>query len=418
MLIKRPADLAAWFRSPVGVAVNALGMTQIIGWGTTIYALAVLGGPIVSDTGWDRTVVFGGLTLGLLVSGAFSSWCGGLIDRRGARGVMSIGAVLNAVGLAAWAWSSSPWAYFAAWALLGVAMRLTLYDAAFAALVQIAPANGRRAIALLTLWGGFASTVFWPVGAALEAWLGWRATCLVFALLNLAVCLPLHWWGLAGREPATARSSATPSTAPPTTERRVTLGARDRPMAMTLLAISTSAYAFIFGAASVHLVALIEASGVALTTAVAIAACKGVAQVAGRLWEILFASRMPAIRLARVPVWLMPAAFVVLIALAGGPLPALVFTLAFGAANGLITIVRGALPLALFGSDGYGRILGVLATPYLMINALAPLAFAVIIERWGYLAGQWLLLAIALLSLVAMEILIAWYERRPERSTS
>lgn len=409
----RLVNFTTWLRSPTGIAVNALGITQIISWGTTLYALAVLGGPIALDTGWDRSIVFGGLTLGLLISGVISSWCGSMIDHRGARGVMAIGSVLNSFGLFALAWAPDKWSYLGAWALLGISMRFTLYDAAFAALVQVAPANGRRAIAFLTLWGGFASTVFWPVGAALEAWLGWRGTCAVFALLNLAACTPLHWWGLARREPPSI-SRATPDQPPAPIESAILEG-RDRLVAMSLFAVSTSAYAFIFGAASAHLVALIEASGVAAATAVAIAASKGIAQVAGRLWEIVFARQMPAIRLARIPVWLMPAAFVILIALAGGPLPALIFTLAFGAANGLITIVRGALPLALFGREGYGKILGVLATPYLIINALAPLVFSVVVERWGYLVGQWLLFSFALASLIAMEIMTAWYERRSMR---
>lgn len=397
----RSAAFAAWLRSPTGVAVNSLGVTQIVSWGTTLYALAVLGPPIVADTGWPASLVFGGLSLGLLVSGAISTWTGRLIDTRGARAVMSVGSALNAAGLAAVAFAPGPWWYLAAWLLLGVSMRFTLYDAAFAALVQVTPARGRRAISLLTLWGGFASTVFWPLGHLLEQSLGWRDACLVFAALNLAPCLVLHWVGLARREPEPAPA---PDEAPAVPVQGMLAG-RERMLAIVLFSLATSSYAFIFGAASVHLVALIEASGVAAATAVGLASLKGVAQVGGRLWEILFASGMRPLNLARVPVWLMPLAFVVLITLAGGVVPALVFTLCFGAANGLVTIVRGALPLALFGTAGYGRILGVLATPYLLINALAPLAFAMIIEAGGYVLGQWVLFACALLSLLAMEVL-------------
>ena len=182
-------------------------------------------------------------------------------------------------------------------------------------------------------------------------------------------------------------------------------------MAIVLFSIATSSYAFIFGAASVHLVGLIEASGVAAATAVAIASVKGIAQVGGRIWEIVFASNMKPINLARVPVWLMPLAFVILIAISGGIGPALVFTICFGAANGLITIVRGALPLALFGTAGYGEILGLLATPYLLINAIAPVAFAVVIDFGGYTLGQWVLFGFAVVSLIAMEVLAVWYRR-------
>ena len=402
-----------WTCSPTGVAVNSLGITQIVSWGTTLYALAVLGSPISSDTGWSASIVFGGLTIGLLVSGAISTWTGRLIDTRGARAVMTIGSVLNAIGLVALAYSYDPWTYLASWAFLGISMRFTLYDAAFAALVQVTPSNGRRAISFLTLWGGFASTVFWPLGHVLNEAIGWRETCLLFAVLNIVLCLPLHWWGLARREAdAVATAPEAAATSPTADANDGYLRGAERTLAIVLFSFATSSYAFIFGAASVHLVGLIEASGVAVAAAVAIASVKGIAQVGGRVWEIVFARNMRPINLARVPVWLMPLAFVILIAFAGGTGPALLFTIFFGAANGLITIVRGALPLALFGTAGYGEILGLLATPYLLINAVAPLAFAVVIDFGGYALGQWVLFGFAIVSLVAMEGLAIWYSRR------
>jgi MFS family permease len=413
-MMKILRNFLAWTISPMGVAVNALGITQIIAWGTTLYALAVLAKPIMADTGWSASIVFGGLTLGLLVSGAISTWTGALIDKRGARSVMAIGALLNAVGLVALAYSPNVWAYLASWAFLGISMRFTLYDAAFAALVQVTPAKGRRAISYLTLWGGFASTAFWPIGHYLNEAVGWRETCLIFAAINLLACAPLNWWGLARREPEPEPAVADSGQAGAGGSEGGSghLIGTERLIAMVLFSIATSSYAFIFGAASVHLVNLIAASGVALAAAVTLASFKGVAQVGGRLWEIIFARNMQPMHLARVPVWLMPLAFIVLFLFAGGIGPALVFTLCFGAANGLITIVRGALPLSLFGPQGYGQILGILATPYLLINALAPLAFALIIDHGGYVVGQWVLFGFAVLSLVAMEALVIWYERR------
>jgi MFS family permease len=131
---------------PAAHAVVALGITQIIAWGTTLYALGVLGKPIVADTGWSQGVVFGGLTVGLLTSGAVSHWVGRLIDRRGGRAVMAIGSIVMAFGLVLLSLVTHPYAYLAVWVLLGVSMRLCLYDAAFAALVQVAPSRGRRAI--------------------------------------------------------------------------------------------------------------------------------------------------------------------------------------------------------------------------------------------------------------------------------
>ena len=190
----------AFARDPATHAVVALGFTQIIAWGTTLYALGVLGKPIAADTGWSQSLVFGGLTIALLVSSAASTTVGRLIDARGGRQIMCAGSVLIAVGLVALSQVTHPYAYLAAWAFLGLAMRMSLYDAAFAALVQVTPSRGRRAISYLTLFGGFASSAFWPIGHALNGAYGWRTTLLVFAAVNLAICLPLHWLGLARRE--------------------------------------------------------------------------------------------------------------------------------------------------------------------------------------------------------------------------
>src|SRR5215510_3284305 len=237
----------AWLREPATRAVLALGITQIIAWGTTLYALGVLGKPIAEDTGWSQSLVFGGLTIGLLVSAGVSTLVGRSIDRRGGRAVMGLGSLLMAAGLVLLALVQSPSAYLLAWALLGLAMRMSLYDAAFAALVQVTPSRGRRAISYLTLFGGFASSVFWPIGHALNGAYGWRTTLLVFAAINLVVCLPLHWLGLARRETAeqaeqarAAEASPTPATAP--------LEGAARTVAMALFSFIVAASAVVFGA--------------------------------------------------------------------------------------------------------------------------------------------------------------------------
>jgi MFS family permease len=193
----------AWLGGPATHAILALGITQIIAWGTTLYALGVLGKPIAEDTGWSQSLVFGGLTTGLLV---VSTLVGRGVDRSGGRGVMAVGSLLMAVGLTLLALVRSPPAYLLAWAFLGLAMRMCLYDAAFAALVQVTPSRGRRAISYLTLFGGFASSVFWPIAHLLHDAYGWRTTLVIFAALNLLLCAPLHWSGQA-REPAAGPAS-------------------------------------------------------------------------------------------------------------------------------------------------------------------------------------------------------------------
>ena len=408
-----------WFVSPAGVAVTTIGIVQIIVWGTSFYSLGVLAHPVIADTGWSNTLVFAGLTLGLLASSAISTWAGSLIDRVGARTVMTAGCVLLAATLAAVAMSPTVWWYLAAWLAVGIAMRLTLYDAAFAAMVQVSPTNGRQAIAFLTLFGGFASTVFWLVGHELVTLYGWRTTYWIFAGLDLAVCAPLCWFGLARQErPEAAPERKAATSARPSAVDRPPLEGRARTLAMLLFCLVMSGNALVFGVGAVHLVGLIEASGVAIAVAVSIASLKGVAQVAGRVWEILWGRNIDPVNLGRIAIALLPLSFVILLAAGADLLTAAAFTLVFGASNGLVTIVRGAVPLALFGADGYGKVLGIIATPVLLFNALSPMLFALVVDAWGYLVGTWILLAIAALSTTAMEGMGIWYRRHLARTAT
>jgi hypothetical protein len=406
-----PLAWSAFARDPATHAVVALGFTQIIAWGTTLYTLGVLGKPIAADTGWSQSLVFGGLTIALLVSSAASTTVGGLIDTRGGRLVMSAGSVLIAIGLVVLSQVTHPYAYLAAWAFLGLAMRMSLYDAAFAALVQVTPSRGRRAISYLTLFGGFASTVFWPIGYELNAGYGWRTTLLVFAAINLCVCLPLHWLGLARRDTdieATdaAAPSATAAPADPPLE-----GAA-RTIGMVLFGLIGAATAVAFGALAVHLVPILEATGLTIATAVFLASLKGFAQVAGRIWDLTLARKWHPLSVGRVSVAFLPLSFLVLMLGGASFFTAFAFTILFGVSNGLVTIVRGAVPLALFGAKGYGTVLGILATPYLLLAALSPAAFALVVERWGYGVGEATMLGAGLVSFLAMEVMALWYRRR------
>ncbi len=393
---------------PLLFAVCALGVTQITAWGTSYYSLGVLANPIARDTGWSLGLIYFGFTVSLLVMGAVSAWAGRAIDRFGAQRVMSAGTVLVSAGLLLLSLVKSEAAYLGVWAFLGFGMRLCLYDAAFAALVQVVPSRGRRAISYLTLFGAFASTVFWVVGHYLNEALGWRETLAWFALINLAVCLPLHWFGLAQREAPDAREAAA---AKPSVD-GAPLQGKLRTIAIMLFALVMSLNGFVFGVVTVQLVPLLEAAGLAAAAAVWVASMKGFAQFGGRLVEIVFGRNLRAITVARIAIGVLPASIAVLL-VSGGNLQALIaFTLLMGASQGVITIVRGAVPLALFGAAGYGAVLGVLAMPILIVNAASPTIFALIVVAWGWNVGELVLLSAAAASWLAMEAMSRWYERR------
>jgi len=392
---------------PLPLAVTALGLGQITAWGTAYYCLGVLAKPVVADTGWGLSTVYFGFTVALLVMGLASTWAGKAIDAYGARRVMALGTVLTSMGLYALSLVHSQAAWLAAWAFLGVGMRLCLYDAAFAALVQVLPSRGRIAISYLTLFGAFASTVFWVLGHYFNEAIGWRDTLVMFAVINLAVCLPLNWIGLSRREDAARgaeqKAGAAGSHAP-------LQGAR-RAVAMALFALVMSLNGFAFSVVTVQLVPLLEAAGLGAAAAVWVASLKGFAQFGGRVVEIVFGRHLRPITVARIAIGVLPLSFLLLVAAGGNFAAILVFTLAMGASQGVITIVRGAVPLQLFGTNGYGTVLGVLATPILIVNAISPTLFALIVDRWGWGVGQAALVGTTLASCIAIEVMSRWYER-------
>jgi MFS family permease len=411
----RPSPRVAWptrLTDPMVAAVVALGITQITAWGTSYYCLGVLASPISRDTGWSREFVFLGFTVALLTMGLVSNKVGRMIDRHGGRAVMTVGTLLVSAGLFGLSQVRSQPAYLAVWAFLGLGMRLCLYDAAFAALVQVAPSRGRAAISYLTLFGAFASSVFWVVGFALNERVGWRQTLVLFAITNLIVCLPLHWFGLARRESAQHAATAAASgrerhDGPP-------LQGRVRTLAIALFTLIMSLNAYVFGVVSVQLVPLLEAAGLVTAVAVWVASLKGFAQFGGRVVEIVFGRKLRAITVGRIAVGVLPPAFLLLLLGTGGLQMAVAFTLLMGASQGVISIVRGALPLALFGSQGYGAVLGVIATPVLIVNAAAPTVFTWIVDRWGWGVGRVSLLIGCSAGCLAMELMSRWYEsRRP-----
>jgi MFS family permease len=397
------------------IAVNALGLTQITAWGTSYYCLGVLAKPIVAETGWSLSTVFLGFTIALLVMGFISTWVGRLIDRIGARVVMTIGTIIVSAGLLALSQVQDPASYFAVWAVLGVGMRCCLYDAAFAALVQVTPSRGRKAISYLTLYGAYASTVFWVIGHYLNEAYGWRGTLIAFAAINLAVCLPLNWIGLSRGDTrddaAIGRTTATSLDGP-------VLEGRMRVVGIILFALIMSLNGFVFGVISLQLVPLLEAAGLAGATAVWVASLKGHGQFAGRLVEIFFGRNLKAMTIARIAIGVVPASLLLLF-LARGDLWLLVaFTLLLGASQGVITIVRGAVPLALFGTNGYGAVLGLIATPILLVNAFSPAVFALLVDQFGWQVSLYAMLGCSIATWVGIEIMSRWYESAQSRGSS
>ncbi|MCA3560393.1 MAG: MFS transporter [Aestuariivirga sp.] len=392
---------------PLWIVICGLGLTQIIGWGTTYYMLGALSQDIAQSTGWSGTLIFGAFSAALLLSGLISRSGGRLTDRIGGRRVMIAGSLCAVAGLTVMGLFPHPVTYVAGWLLLGLAMRFATYDAAFASLTQIAGQGARRAISYLTLFGGLASTVFWPVSHYLALNIGWSHTLLAYAALNLLVCLPIHWAVLHGAkgDRVTERVADTAQS--------VHVTGRGRLVAITLFASAVALNGLVFSSISAHVVPLFQGLGFAGDEAVFMAALIGPSQVASRLGEILMGRRLTPMHLGLIAFGLLPVA-VALFALMGFSWPAaIVFAVLYGASNGLVTIAKGAVPLMLFGAKGYGEVLGVISAPNLIVNAVAPLLFALLL---GVVSAQASLL-IAGGAALASTLFMLWLARLHPQQT-
>ncbi len=377
-------------------AVLTLGVSQTIGYAGSIYLPATLASPMAHAVGMPVSQVFLAFSGALLLQAVTGPPLGRLVDRRGGRPPLAAASLVFAAGLVGLSLAQTPAQLIAAWIVLGLAMGAGLYDIAFAGLVGWFGADARRSITGVTLIAGFASTVGWPLTAWLEHQWGWRNACLFWAGANLLVALPLH---LSLPRGTTAKTGADHPDAPPPAPAPGD-GAR-----MVLMAAAFAVLAGIGSAISAHLPPLLKATGASAAAAVAAAALVGPAQVVARLLEFALVRRIHPLISGRFAVSMFPIGASLLIALGG--VAAAPFALLYGAGNGLFTIVRGTLPLALFGERNYGRRLGLLNVPARLTQAVSPFAVALMLERSANLA----LAVLAGFSVLALGALLAL--RRP-----
>jgi MFS family permease len=355
-------------------AVPVLGITQILSWGTIFYTPVLMVPLIAADRGWSISFAMGGFSIGLLVAGLVAPYVGRSIDSFGGHVVMTVGSLIGGLGLALIVFASHPVAYYAVWMVLGVAMAANLYDSAFATLGRIFGHAARRPITALTLAGGFASTVSWPTTHFLLERVSWGGTYLIYAALLVCVAAPLH----AAALPRSRFEADVPTQSEPKEPVKVL---PPHGVAFMLVAAAFAAYAFVPSGLSAHLLAIFARTGIDAGTVVWIGALFGPSQVGARLLEFAFGRNLHPIWVVRFALSTLLCAFVMLAVFGVSVGTAAAFAVMFGGANGLVTITRGAVPLALFGASGYGRMIGRLAAPFLLVQSAAPLIMAFVIER-------------------------------------
>jgi MFS family permease len=386
--------------------VLALGVTQTIAWASSTYLPAILAQPIAADMGISASTVFGAFSVSLIVMAVAGPPVGRTIDRKGGRGMLAMANLVLAAGLVFLGLAPSAEAVFAAWCVLGVGMAMGLYDAAFATLVRLHGATARTPITGVTLIAGFASTVGWPLTAFIAEQFGWREACFGWAALNVVVALPLNLLCI----PSVAREAhgddRAVSTGAGAAEGKARPGWRlpGERRAFVLLAFFSAATAFVTSAMAAHLPGLLLAAGATTVAALTAAALLGPAQVAARLAEFLAAHRFKfhPLLTARIATALHPVGAVVLGTFGGAPLAVSGFAVLHGAGNGMITIAKGTLPLAIFGAAGYGLLQGLLGILARAMQALAPYAFGLVLEAFGVRAAISLSAGLSLAALAAL----------------
>jgi hypothetical protein len=367
--------------------VSALGICQLIAFGTSLYLLTALSKPIVTETGWDLAWVVGGYSVGTLVSATVSAQAGRYVGAGQGRSVLSISSLLFAIGLILVAMSQTLIMYLAAWCVMGLAMGSGLYDAAFGTAGRLFGATGRSAIIQIALWGGFASTTFWPLSHFLEIAFGWRTTCLIFAGIHLCVCLPLYLFVVP--KPADA--------APVMRHVRDVAGlAGTEARIYVALAVVVTLEMALVAVMAVHMHAVLTGRGLSMAQAVALSAMVGPSQVCARLLDLTLGRRWPPYASMLAGIIALTAGLVLIAAVSGMSVPALVL---YGAGVGIVSITSGTVPLLVFGPERYPPLMGRIRRLGSVVQAAAPFVAAGLIGRFGVMTLLLLLIGTALIAL-------------------
>lgn len=367
-----------------------LGLTQILAWSSTLYLPAVLASLIAKDMGWSFTLVIAGLSWGFMVTGICSPKVGQFIEQFGGRKVLSISSILFALGLLCLGLSTHILTYYFAWTILGIGMAFGLYDAAFSTLGRLLGQNARTAIIGVTLLGGLASTIGWFMIVFVENLYGWRVSCFILALMHIFIGLPLHYFVLPKEEHRIEPINKEQIDQSPTTKKQNKL--------LILVGFILTVQSFVVATISVHLFAMLKMIGFSVSAALAIGMVIGPAQIVARLLEFSLFKHLHPSWSSRIGV--LTSLFGITFLFAEGYVLALLGAALYGAGNGILTIIRGTLPLALFGQNGYAVRMGVLGRPIMIALAVGPLLSAIILEQWGVSALLFILIMLVLSALV------------------
>ena len=357
------------------VAVLAVG--QLVCWAALFYTFSSLVLPMQAALGWTRPELMGAFTLGLALWGACTYAVGAAIDRGRGRFVLTAGTVLAGLGFLGWSRVESLSGLYTAWAAMGVAMAMTLYEPAFNVLTRRFPDRFRQGIMALTLVGGFASTLSFPAVAWLIGQLEWRGALATIGAILIGVIAPLHAWALRGTPEGAQAVPRHPSERADATLREAL---HDR--AFWFLTAAFALNSFAVAALFAHLMPAFAEKGVSESQSLLVVVCFGPAQVFGRFACASLLNGRVSRPVALAVMASLPMALAIF-AFADRTAALIVFSILFGLGNGLVTIVRGSLVPDYFGRGHVGRISGAMSSIALLARAAAPFAVAWLLVPLG-----------------------------------
>lgn len=386
-----------------GRFIHGLGTAQIVSWGSLYYSFPLVAEPMGRELALSKPALYGAATFGVLISGLASYPIGASIDRGYGRVIMTFGSLLGGALLMVWSRIDSLATFYLLFGGIGLAQAMTMYEPAFAVVARRYGLEARRGITAITLWGGFASTVFIPLTQLLLNLFGWRNALLVLGACNLGLCVGLHAWLIdrnrdaprslvetrsnPGEGRSVPRDSA--SIARPTGETRVPLTGSQavrwvirRPAFWGLLVAFTVYYGMYVGL-TFHLYPLLLERGFSVADVIGGLAIIGPAQVVGRIAMWVFAKNRPVRTIGLAAIGAFPICLLLLILLPRTFLSLAAFAAVCGAANGVITIVRGLVVPEMLTRHAYGAVNGALALPANVAKALAPAATAALWALFG-----------------------------------
>lgn len=384
------------FKSVIG-----LGVTTTIGYGTLFYSFTIMSTQIQNEFSWSKTFLFGIFSLGILLGGLIAPKVGKLLDQHGARLIMTIGSFLSFLGLYNLSLIQNEWHYIFAILFLEIVSTLVLYESAFVAFSQLAGNKARTPIIQITLIAGFASTIFWPLISYLLTVVNWREVYVILGLFHIFIAMPLHYFVLKpnlliNNELKNSINGLPNSLNIVGTKRKIT---------KYYLIVIFSLVTIPITAMQTHFMGLLQEFGFEMATAVLLGAIIGPSQVVARVIEIFFSRKVSPMTSALYSIFVLLVGLFALIISNFNYIFAFIFVILYGAGQGLVTVIRGSLPLYLFGKNGYGEITGELNLYKNIVVATVPFGFALIIDNLGAHFAVFILILVSTISFILLYIL-------------